>query len=624
MNDVKPIWEPSELLKQRSYLYDFMQWVNQNNQLNIDDYDSLWRWSIDNLEAFWGSFWTYSKINSHHPYQFVLQKQLGMIGTKWFEGSMLNYAEHVFRNKASHRPALIFCNEAGMRVEISWDELESSVSRLANWMRNAGLQKGDRVACLLPNIPETVIACLAAQSLGLIWSACSPDFGNEAIVDRFAQIEPKLLLISDGYSYNGNNFLKQEAWVQLIKLLPTLSLVIQVRVIEGSTLDGVLDWQAIQSSPAAALTFEPLPFDHPMWILYSSGTTGKPKAIVHSVGGILIEHLKVLLLHWDVKPGDRFFWYSTTGWMMWNFALSALLTGATLMLYDASPSYPTIDRLWQWIEEEQIHHVGGGAFYFHASIQQSENIPKRKYAALRTLGSTGSPLSKAGFEWIYEKIKKDVWLISFSGGTDICSGFVGGCPLKPVYAGEIQCALLGVALASWDEKADALINTPGEMVITEPMPSMPLFFWNDENNIRYHDSYFSTYDGFWKHGDWIEITDRQTIIIYGRSDATLNRNGVRIGTAEIYAVVDQLEEIEDSIVIGLTVEPAYRMILFVKLKAGEELTDDLKQKIKTALKLKYSPRHVPDEIYSIEEIPYTSNGKKKEIEFAQKMKKDLL
>lgn len=624
MSDVKPIWQPSELLKQRSYLFDFMQWVNQHNQRNIDDYDALWRWSIDKLEAFWGSFWTYAKIYSHQPYQFVLQKQMGMIGTKWFEGSMLNYAEHVFRNRTSDRPALIFCNEAGNREEISWHQLELSVAKLANWMRNAGLQKGDRVACLLPNIPEAVIACLAAQSFGLIWSSCSPDFGNEAIVDRFAQIEPKLLLISDGYLYNGKKFLKLEAWTQLIKQLPTLSLVVQVNVIEDATLDQVVDWQEIQSSPATNLFFEPLPFDHPMWILYSSGTTGKPKAIVHSVGGILIEHLKVLLLHWDVKPGERFFWYSSTGWMMWNFALSALLTGATLMLYDGSPSYPTIDRLWHWIDEEQIHHVGGGASYFHTSMQQTENIPSRNYAALRTIGSTGSPLSKAGFEWIYAKIKKDIWLISFSGGTDICSGFVGGCPLKPVHAGEIQCALLGVALASWDENGNALINKTGEMVITEPMPSMPLFFWNDENNIRYHQTYFSTYKGVWKHGDWIEITDRQTIIIYGRSDATLNRNGVRIGTAEIYAVVDQLDEIEDSIVIGLMVEPAYRMILFVKLKAGVELTDELKQKIKTALRVKYSPRHVPDEIYSIEKIPYTSNGKKKEIEFTLKMKKELL
>lgn len=623
MNEVKPLWEPSQALKQQSFLHDFMRWLEVHKQLSFADYDQLWAWSIQDLEGFWGSFWTYAGILSHQPYEQVLQQQPGMIGTKWFSGATLNYAEHVFRHQNDQNAAICFLNEAGEKQAISWKNLAQQVASVAHWMKGQGVQKGDRVVSVLPNIPEAVIAFLATQSIGAIWSSCSPDFGQEAITDRFEQLDPKILFISDGYAYNGKRFVKQEAWQKLIEQLPSLKVVVELPILGSSPLGNTVSWSTISNQQDLPLTFEPLPFDHPLWILFSSGTTGKPKAIVHTVGGNLIEHLKVLMLHWDVKPGERFFWYSTTGWMMWNFALSSLLVGATLMLYDGSPAYPTIDRLWQWLEEEKINHFGGGAAYFQACMG-AEAIPFRCYPHLRTIGSTGSPLSAACYEWLYQNIKQDLWLISFSGGTDICSGFVGGCPLLPVYPGEIQCRLLGVALQAFDDAGQPLINQMGEMVITAPMPSMPLCFWKDGSNKKYQDSYYSVYPNVWRHGDWIEVTDRGTIIIYGRSDATLNRDGVRIGTAEIYAVVEQLDEVKDSVVIGLEVDTTYRMILFVQLAEGFTLNDALKQKIKLALKTKYSPRHVPDEIYETDAVPYTSNGKKKEIEFKNRIKKELL
>lgn len=602
MHSKNPLWIPSEKWIKASYMYAFMQWLKEHEGLLFEDYESLWRWSVQNLEAFWGSFWTYADLRSHSPFQRVLNEQPGMIGSKWFEGATLNYTEHIFRHKQDNKPAIVFRNEAGEEVEMSWPELERSVARLANWMRHNGIQKGDRVVSVLPNIPETIIACLASQCIGAIWSSCAPEFGTEAIVDRFAQIEPVCIFLSEGYRYNGKWFDKRSSWNSVITSLPTIQKQIWIE----------REWKDIQQWPDEQLRVEPLPFDHPIWIVYSSGTTGKPKAIVHSVGGILIEHVKVLLLHWDVKPGERFFWYSSTGWMMWNFALGSLLVGATLMLYDGAPN---MDVLWDWVAQQQIHHFGGGAAFFHASMKKLGTNKKGLYPSLRTIGSTGSPLSAACFEWIYQQVKKDLWLISFSGGTDICSGFVGGSPLLPVYAGEIQCRLLGVDLEAWDEQGKPIVDALGEMVIVKPMPSMPLYFWKDEGNHRYRSTYFSTFPNVWKHGDWIQLSSRGTVIIYGRSDATLNRGGVRIGTAEIYAVMEQIEAVEDSIIIGIDREDGtYFMPLFVKLKKGNTLSNALKEKINAALNA-YSPRHVPDAIYTIEEIPYTSNGKKQELAF---------
>jgi acetoacetyl-CoA synthetase len=611
------LWKPDKWLKEQSSMQAFLRWLDVKRGLLFRDHQALWEWSVRDLEGFWGNFWMFAKIRSHSGWDRVVEKTPDMMGTRWFTGATVNYAEHIFRKRSDAFPAICFTDETGLQRDISWKELEEATGRLAYWMKERGISKGDRVVSVMPNIPETVIAFLAAQSIGAVWSSCSPDFGIPAILERFEQIEPKLLFATDGYRYNGKWYAKKADWKALADALPGLQEVVIYGEDKG---EWGTSWNTIQSGLIRALHFEPLPFDHPLWILYSSGTTGKPKAIVHSVGGNLIEHLKVLLLHWDVKPGERFFWYSTTGWMMWNFSVASLLAGATLMLYDGSPGYPDMNRLWDWVVEQRIQHFGGGAAFFIASMKTDDANRKRDYSYLRTIGSTGSPLPPDVFRWIYARISEKVWLISFSGGTDICSGFVGGHPFLPVYAGEIQCRLLGVALEAWNEEAMPVVGEMGEMVIREPMPSMPLGFWKDEGNVRYRESYFSMFPGVWRHGDWIEVTKRGGVIIYGRSDATLNRDGVRIGTAEIYNVVEKLPEIQDSIVVCVE-KPGGRfyMPLFVKLKPGFVLTDALKKTIKQTLRMACSPRHVPDEILAIDVIPYTASGKKKEKEMKERV-----
>ncbi|WP_138989715.1 acetoacetate--CoA ligase [Larkinella sp. C7] len=628
----EPIWKPDRRLIDQSQMKKYLDWLFVKKGLYFRDYHDLWDWSTTDLEDFWRSIWQFFNVQSHRDYQDVIEKPAsGMIGTRWFTGATLNYAEHIFRNKTSERPAILFQSEQQSLTSLSWSELEQQVTAIAHFLRENNVRPGDRVVSVLPNTPEAVVAFLATNSVGAIWSSCSPDFGTPSIIDRFRQIEPKVLFAIDGYQYNGKPIDKTDALSDLQTALPTLKKVVWVANLDpdfepptGPRSKSVLWNSVLQTNTAIPLVFEPVPFEHPIWILFSSGTTGKPKAITHSVGGCLLEHLKALALHQDVQPGDRYFWYSTTGWMMWNYSVASLLVGATLVIYDGSAGYPNMDVLWNLAERARVNHFGAGAAYLLACMRAGLSyLGSSKLVHLKTIGSTGSPLPPEGFRWVYESVKKDVWLVSLSGGTDICSGFVGGCPLLPVYEGEIQCRMLGCKLESFDENAKPIRNELGEMVILEPMPSMPIYFWNDNpndpaGNQRYKSSYFDQYVGIWRHGDWIKITDRKTVVIYGRSDATLNRDGVRIGTSEVYSAVESVPDVADSLVVCLELPGGrYFMPLFVVLKGqttdpATELNAEMAQRIRLALRTQYSPRHVPDAIFQVPEIPYTISGKKVE------------
>lgn len=612
-----PLWQPSEVFKQATQLNKYRHWLQENYHLNFADYQSLWEWSVENTAAFWESVWEYFQIISHSPYTTVHNDD-PMPETKWFPGSTLNYAEHIFREKTTDHPAIIFRSERHPLTEISWETLEKKVAAFKTWLKQAGVKEGDRVVAFLPNIPEATIAFLAVNALGAIWSSCSPDFGVNSVVDRFAQISPKVLIAVDGYQYGGKSFDKNEAVQSLFDDLPSLEKLVMIPYLNEDLAvekfpDCVL-WETALETPAEPLTFASVPFDHPIWVLYSSGTTGIPKAITHSHGGVLLEHYKYLAFHNDVHPGERFFWFSTTGWMMWNFVQAALLAGASIVLYDGSPGFPDLEVLWEFAAEAGIDHFGTSAPFIVACMKAGQQ-PGKKYdlKKLRSIGSTGAPLPPEGFDWIYENISEDVWLCSMSGGTDVCTAFVGGCPLEPVYRGEIQCRALGCSMYSYDEMGEPALETVGEMVITKPMPSMPIYFWNDPGKARYLASYFEMYAGIWRHGDWLKITERNSLIIYGRSDATLNRQGIRIGTAEIYRAIDKVPGIADSLIVNLELEGGeHYMPLFVVLNDGAELDDVLKQAIKKTLRQEYTPRHVPDEVIEIQEIPYTISGKKLE------------
>ncbi len=597
-------------------MFAFASWLEQRTGHQFADYHSLWQWSVEQLPEFWEAILAYFEVQLHSPYSAVLQTNNGeVMGARWLEGATVNYAEHIFRQANEEHPAVMFAAEYQPLVSISWAELTAQVSRVAAWLRQTGLRPGDRVASYLPNTPEALVAFLATQTLGGVWSSCSPDFGTASVIDRFQQIEPRILFCPDAYHYNGKVFSREAERLALQDALPSLEAVVVVPSVGQTVAPGAYThWQELLDRPVEPLHFEAVPFDHPMWILYSSGTTGKPKAITHSVGGILLEHLKALSLHQDVKPGERFFWYSTTGWMMWNYANSALLCGGTLVIYDGSATYPKMERLWQLAEEAGIHHMGSGAAYYIACMKAG--LPLRQLASLsklRTLGSTGSPLPPEAFRWLYEQLGPDLWLISLSGGTDVCSGFVGGSPYLPVRAGEIQCRMLGCKVEAFGESGESLIGEVGEMVITAPMPSMPVYFWNDPGQQRYRSSYFEDFPGLWRHGDWVRISPEGSLVIYGRSDATLNRGGVRIGTSEVYSAVDTVPEVFDSLVLSIEKEDgSYFMPLFVKLAPGVELDEGLVRRIQQALRTQYSPRHVPDQIIATPDIPYTISGKKME------------
>lgn len=605
------LWSPSEQFINNSNLYKFQKYIENKYQLSFHNYQEIWEWSVQNLEAFWESVALFFDLKFHQPYSSVLKSTDKMYETKWFDGTTISYAEHVFRNKNNESPAIIYKQENQVSIAVSWQELEQKVSAVQQFLKSKNIQKGDRIVGYLPNNVEAIIAFLACNSLGAIWSCCSPDFGTESIVDRFQQIEPKLFIAASTYNYNGKSFNKLATIEEIASKIPSLENVILI----GEQHNKFINWASILEQDSKDLEFTPVEFQHPIWILYSSGTTGKPKGIVHSTGGNLIEHYKALALHQDCKKGERYLWYSTTGWMMWNYALSSLLVGCTLCIFDGAPNFPDFYSIWEFIDTEKINHFGiGAAFYLSCKKEHLEVNKKYNLTHLRSLGSTGSPLPTDGFEYIYQHIKKDAWLISLSGGTDICSAFVGGSPFLSVHTGEIQCRMLGASVEAWNESGKAVEQELGELMLTKPMPSMPVYFWNDTNNEKYKSAYFEDNDNIWRHGDWIKITKHQGVIIYGRSDATLNRDGVRIGTAEVYNAVEILEEIKDSLVICIERENgSFYMPLFIVLQNGIILNDELKTKIKNSLRKQYSPRHVPDEIIEVNEIPYTISGKKMEM-----------
>jgi acetoacetyl-CoA synthetase len=608
----KPLWEPSAELVERAAMTRYLRWLEAERGLRFDDYHALWRWSTTDLEAFWSSIWEFFGVRSPTGHERVLADRT-MPGARWFEGARVNYAEHAFRGKQDAEVAIVADSELRERREVTWGELRAQVAGLAAGLRAAGVGPGDRVVAYLPNAPETVAAFLACASIGAVWSSCSPDFGAKSVVDRFAQIEPTVLLCVDGYRYGGRDFDRLETLAGLQRAMPTLRRTVVLGHLHPEPdlggLEDAVRWEDFLGE--GDLAFAALPFDHPLWVLYSSGTTGLPKAIVHGHGGMLLEHLKTLHLHVDAQAGDRLFWFTTTGWMMWNFLVGALLTEATILLYDGSPATPTMDVLWDFAAETGMTCFGTSAAYLGACMKAGVRPALgRDLGALRAVGSTGSPLAPEGFRWVYEQVGHETWLFSMSGGTDVCTAFVGGVPLLPVHEGELQARALGAAVHAYDPEGRAVIDAVGELVVTEPLPSMPLFFWNDPDGERYRESYFSTYPGVWRHGDWIEITSRGTAIITGRSDSTINRGGVRMGTSEIYSAVLALDEVVDALVVDVPRDDgdAY-MPMFVVLREGVELDEDLQAAIRRRIREDASPRHVPNEIFRVDQVPRTLSGK---------------
>jgi acetoacetyl-CoA synthetase len=615
------LWEPSEQLIERATITRFARWVAEARGVDVaGDYHALWRWSVEDVDAFWAAIWEFFDVQSETGYERVLGKR-EMPGTEWFPGATVSYARHVFRGRDDADVAIRHASELRELGEWTWGELRSTTAAIAAGLRSLGVERGDRVVAYIPNIPEAVAALMACASIGAIWSSCSPDFGARSVVDRFAQIDPKVLIAVDGYRYGGKDFDRMDILARLQGEMPSLERTVLLPYLDEAPdprrLEGAMTWEALLAEGRdAELEFEELPFDHPLWVLYSSGTTGMPKPIVHSQGGVLLEHLKKMNLHVDAQEGDRIFWFTTTGWMMWNFVVGCLLTPASIVLYDGNPGSPDMGVLWDLAEQAGITCFGTSAAYVAACMKADvEPGDGRDLSALRSVGSTGSPLSPEGFQWVYDKLGSETWLFSTSGGTDMCTAFVGGVPTLPVYLGELQARSLGAKIESWDEEGKPHIGRVGELVITEPMPSMPIFFWgDDEEGSRLRESYFEMFPGVWRHGDWIEITERETAIISGRSDSTINRGGIRMGTAEIYRAVLALDDVTDALVVDVPREGTDGwMPLFVVLREGASLDDDLVKAIKTRIREDCSPRHVPNEIHAIDEVPRTLSGKVLEV-----------
>jgi acetoacetyl-CoA synthetase len=578
------------------------------------DYQRLWRWSIDDVETFWQAICGFYDVLMDGDPTCVL-RQRAMPGARWFPDVALSYAEHIFRGHADEDVALHHAAELGHTETWTWGRLREETASVRAGFVRMGVTRGDRVAAYLPNLPETVAAFLATASLGATWSCCSPDFGVRSVIDRFAQIEPKVLLTVDGYRYGGRDFDRREAAVALRKGLPTVERTATL----GRLQPDAGDWRdSFPSRGSTDLEFERVPFDHPLWILYSSGTTGLPKAIVQGHGGILLEHLKLLSLHMNLQESDVFFWYTTTGWMMWNVLVSGLLTQAQIVLFDGNPGVPNPDVLWDLAAETHTTCFGTSAAYVHACMKRGARptTSERDLSRVNAVGSTGSPLSPEGFRWIYDSLGSDVWLFSTSGGTDVCSAFLGGTPLEPVYLGELQARSLGADVCAFDEKGREVVEEVGELVVRQPMPSMPVSLWNDPAGARYRDAYFSVYRGVWRHGDWIRITTRGSAVIYGRSDSTINRGGIRMGTAEIYRAALREDEVLDALVLDIPGERESDdswMPLFVVLAPGAELTSELRSAINRRIREDCSPRHVPDSVVVVPEVPRTLSGKVLEI-----------